>query len=195
MLRYIVSNKNIDDNDILFEFDITYTLTDESIAATLNTDTDPDFLDKEIGDMIDDEYNNFIDRVRIYILQCGFYELKYEESDRGSKSRYIDFCPETEFDDRHIKCVFHLRISDHRLKKRKGVKKSKPGKKDDRKDRSVAEDKFLNDSVQEYIAYNDTDDPIDYAKIEVFVSGQKFATYGDAMNHIKRRLKEEIGVG
>lgn len=191
MKRYIVCHTK--NEDVLeFSFELFYTLEDYRIAANFNPDADEEYLDKEINLSIRDEYDAFIKRVRIYIYQFGFTELNFKKSNRNnSNSVYIDFCRESEYEKQQIRCVFYLRISDHRLKKRKGKNTGIANRRDTRYDRQAAQEQFHEQDANSYKWYNlDPDEPIDYVDISIIVNGNKFKTYGEAMEHVKNRIRQ-----
>lgn len=190
MKRYIKSAaKNTTTTKFVFELE--YILEEYRIAANFNMDTDKDILDKEINLSILDEYEDFVNRVLTYIINSGFTELDSHKSNRkNSSSYYIEFCREDEYEEHRIACVFYLRISDHRLPNKTGTATNKKNKKDNRHDRRSAEEAFHAQNAQEYKFFNDTDDTIDFANISIIVNGNKFKTYGEAMEYTKVRIKK-----
>lgn len=93
-------------------FNIVVDLEPVAMVVNANKSTD-DFL-MDIGTL--EDYNDFTASVELLLEDRGFIiDKKYNSNRPNSLSFYITCHREDEDDGSTIKCVFYIRISDHRL--------------------------------------------------------------------------------
>lgn len=181
MKRYIVSRSEQQDT-IRLEITMEYVLEDYRIAANFNPDANNDILDVEINEMIMDDYQEFIDLVRRHLKHCGFEELDFKQSDRkDSHSVYITFCDSNDFSSETVEIIFYLRVSDHRLHKRKS----------NGYDRQQAADDWRAQDVKQYTFLNKSGEDIEWSDFTIIVNSNKFKTYGEAFGYVKKYIKNK----
>lgn len=156
-----------------------------NIAASYNPDYSEALLNEDIGDMALQQYNNFIQLLTNRLKREGFELLEptEESNNDGSLSRYFVMCRKSDYDTLTVEFIVYLRISDHRLSKRKGTNRDY--------DRHEARNNFQVDEIQHTYSELNAKHPdiIDNVDVSVVVSGNKFKTYREALHHIINVLR------
>ena len=181
----IFASKHKGQNSIKIIIDFYYNIIDE-ITASFNPGLSDSDLDNIIEEDADDTYRDFINTVVVNIKNLGYEILEYPQfsNNVGSKSCYITICNKDDYDALKVEMIFNLRISDHRLHKHKsGSSKSRFEYRDDYYEKELNNNyRILNEENPEFVKQG---------LFEIFISGNKFKTYRDALNYILNKIKHE----
>lgn len=183
MKIYIKSEK---ERNIEFVIDFCFDF-DERIEASFNPTMSETELDEAIEEMAEEQYSAFINMIAIRFNQIGFEILEGPKFSnvKNSKSCYFTLCKKGEYDSLTVKIILNIRISDHRLTKRKGKNKDW--------DRFKARDEYYRNELENYRELNaDNPDDMYYVLSEIYISGNKFKSYRDAMRYIEKQVREAM---
>lgn len=183
MKIYVKSDSN-NTNTVTFEV-IMELHASENIAAAFHPNCSDDELNLEIEDTLEQHYDNFINNLYRKLEDIGFEHIEpvRKSNNPNSKSRYFTFCKKDEYDTLTVELIIYLRVSDHRLTKRKGDNKTW--------DRHKATTEFHRQELENYKCLNDTNpNDMDIYELSIIVNNHKFRTYREACQHILNRVKE-----
>lgn len=185
-MKKLVKNKKERELEIIIDF---YYDFDDRIEACFHPDLNQFDLDQVIEETIEDYYTTFMEQVADKFVSMGFEILEGPDfsNRKGSKSCYFVVCNKNEYDSLTVKLIMNIRISDHRLSKRKGENKSN--------NRFQARNAYYQRELEHYRELNETNpEDIDFGLMEIIISGQKFKTYREAINYIANYVKKEMPV-
>lgn len=106
---------------LTLQFDLIYEiepLESNLVAASMAVfGSDSSVLDKWIKDDISDDFEEFVENVHSIIESHNFtvYESHFSNV-KNSNSWYVSFVKESELESLEVRCMFFMRISDHKLK-------------------------------------------------------------------------------
>lgn len=182
--RYIKSST--DEKTLEFVIDFCFDF-DERIEAAFNPMMTESELDDAIDEMAEEQYSAFISMMVMRFRKIGFEILEGPKfsNQKNSKSCYLTVCNKDDYDTLTVKVILNIRISDHRLTKRNGNNKNW--------DRYAARADYYNRELENYKDLNaENPDDMYYVLSELYVSGNKFKTYRDAMRYIEKQIKETM---
>ena len=175
-----------EERNLEFVIDLCFAFND-NIEAAFNPDLTDSEFDEIIEETAEEYYVSFMKTVAFNLQSMGFEILEDPtfSNQKGSRSCYFVLCKEDDYNKLTVNFILSLRISDHRLSKRKGSNKNW--------DRFEARNQHYEEELNYYRELNENNpDDIGYGISGIIISGQKFKTYRQALKYIKNKVKEEF---
>ena len=169
-----------------FEIDLHYYFGEE-IMSCFNPILSDSELDEIVDEMAEEEYMSFMARIAGELESIGFEVIEGPtfSNQKGSHSCYFTLCNKDDYENLTVSFILNIRISDHRLSKRKGKNREW--------DRFEARRKYYDKELENYRELNAVNpNDMKHNEIEIFITGHKFRTYSDALKYIKNKVKTAL---